>query len=184
MPCRRQLRTKHRQTGPHAPYSARDMPLAEIDAACEIQHQGTGAAVQQLHQAGDADQVDRSRQFRHRDGGAAGRPDRLQAAFDDEDVSMAHLSQPGGGHPGPYAGIVHQHDTSIAHTDPGIGCLYQLAARRILAAGAMPGPEFHRIAHIQDVQGAIGIVFVAGQVERADDADAGLFGKAFRALQR
>ena len=103
---------------------------------------------------------------------AAAGADRLQPALHHEHVAMAHLAQPGAGHAGAHAGVVHQHDARVADADPLVRRLHELSARRADAAGPMARAVLGGIAHIQHVERAVGIVLEAGEIDGADHAHA------------
>ncbi len=106
----------------------------------------------------------------------------MEGAFHHEDVAVPHLAQPCPGHPGTDAGVVDERDARVPHGDPLVGRLHQLSAGRVAAERAMAGQELVRVPDIQYIHGAARVLLEAGQIERADHADARGLGKCRGAL--
>ena len=158
------------QAGANAPMRARNMPIAEINGAREVNH--LHAALHTFRgeffrrQAGQFHRR-RFRAFR------LPRPDgerTIQPIGQHHHLPAAQLPQPAGGHACARACIIHQHNARMAHRDPLIGGLHQLPTRRGTAAGHMPRRIFRRVAHIQHIGAARCIRLPARQIRtRAED---------------
>src|SRR5262249_17993632 len=160
----------------HAPQRTGDVALAEVDAARKVDHHRALTAVQQRHQAGNVDPVYPGGELEHRHALATGGADRLQPALYDEHVTVPHLAPPATSQAGAHASRVHQHDARVADAHPLVGRLHQLAARRADTAWPVTGAVLGRVANVEHIQRAIGILFEACQVDRTDHADSGLLG--------
>ncbi len=88
----------------------------------------------------------------------------------------AHLGEPRGGHVGPGAQVVGQHDPRAAHRGEHVGLLHQLPARRALEAGDMALGIFLGGAHVEAIEGPVAHLRHAGQLLRGQAAHAGAVG--------
>ncbi|MNI41802.1 hypothetical protein D3C73_960640 [compost metagenome] len=88
----------------------------------------------------------------------------------------AQLGQPGGRHVGAHAVVVHQHQARPAHAGEMIGLLHQLAAGGGACEGQVPGLEFFRCAHVEQVSAAPGLLLPALQVGERGAIDLCLVG--------